>query len=175
MASGGFAGWLGISGTYAEWLGVWSGVASLVSLFVSSYAAWQITAVRRKVSRRVAFTALADEFLDKVGLQVAVLADLIRAYPDKRLEIVSVIRECVALLRTNKAELSRDGLAALTELQSLVSRYGKLVTATANKKNVASPEGDLDLLWQVHGAVKQCLIDYQSVVAQRRKGVVDDL
>ena len=175
MTSDGLTEWLGIPGTNADWLGVWGSVASLVSLLVSGYAAWQITAVRRKVSRRIAFTALADEFLDKIDTRITSLGELIRCYPDKRLEILSDIRESVALLGTYRAELSREGLAALTELRHYADQYRVLVVETPGESIGDDPYTLLALLWNIHGLIRNCWVDYQNVIAQRRKGVIDDL
>ena len=157
-----------------DWLGKAADFASLASLLVSGYAAWQITAVRRKVSRRVAFTALADDFLDKVGARITSLGEAIRCYPDKRLEIVSDIRECVALLGTYRAELSREGLAALSELRHHADQYRGLVVETLGG-DIGDNRALLALLWNIHGLIRNCWVDYQNVIAQRRKGVIDDL
>ncbi len=158
-----------------DWLGKAADFASLASLLVSGYAAWQITAVRRKVSRRVAFTALADDFLDRVGLRITSLGEAIRCYPDKRLEIVSDIRECVALLAAYEAELSRDGVMALSELRHHADQYRGLIAETPGEDAGNDPSALLALLWNIHGLIRNCWVDYQNVIAQRRKGVIDDL
>ncbi|MEI6558426.1 MAG: hypothetical protein WCO00_08440 [Rhodospirillaceae bacterium] len=158
-----------------DWLGKLADFASLASLLVSGYAAWQITAVRRKVSRRVAFTALADDFLDRIGSRITSLGEAIRCYPDKRLEIVSDIRECVALLGAYEAELSRDGANALSELRHHADRYRGLIVEVPGEGTEDDPSTLLALLWNIHGLVRNCWVDYQNVIAQRRNGVIDDL
>jgi len=156
-------------------LGRAADVASLASLLVSAYAAWQITAVRRKVSRRMAFTALADGFLEDIKEHVASIGEAIRDYPDKRLELLSDIRTCIALLGTYKAELSREGNEALSELRKLSAEYRALVTRATSEGSQGAPSTLIALLWNMHGLIKNCWVDYKNVAAQRRKGVIDDL
>jgi len=158
-----------------DWLGKAADIASLASLLVSAYAAWQITAVRRKVSRRMVFTALADEFLSTVGMHVASIGEAIRGYPDKRLELLSDIRACIALLGTYRAELSREGNEALSELRGLSDEYRVLVTRATSEGSKSDPSTLIALLWNIHGLIQNCWVDYKNVAAQRRKGVIDDL
>ena len=49
-----------------EIVGKIADVASLFSLAVSGYAAWQITVVKRKISRQLVFNFQADNFIREV-------------------------------------------------------------------------------------------------------------
>ncbi len=123
MASGGFAEWLGTPGTNAEWLGVWGRVASLVSLAVSGYAAWQITVVRRKVSRQILFKVQAPKLVLEVAETAKWLAESVNAADVSEQDREVKIRGCLLRLSRHETSLTNEVRQIVKTLTGLVKEY----------------------------------------------------
>ena len=110
---------------WADWLGVVGSVASLVSLGVSGYAAWQITVVRGKVSRRILFNVQAPKLASKAARIAKWLTESCDEAGVSDQDRLVEIRYFVVLLNRHQTEWPDDVRTRVLHLEKLAQTYEK--------------------------------------------------
>ncbi len=153
-----------------DWVGKAADIASLASLLVSGYAAWQITAVRRKVSRQILFNVQAPELVTLVVETANWLSGNYAGGAAVEQELLVKVGICLGRIAHHEAELSGDIRKRLKLLNSMFGEYKcpkrwvihKTQSETASDRRLRVM-GDMITEFQVLAGVLPDMIEARSI------------
>ena len=154
-----------------DWLGKAADFASLASLLVSAYAAWQITAVRKKVSRQISFNLQADEFLPEVEKALTQVRGVLESDPVDFKEAELVIRRCIARIQRTRPAMTSDIVGVMRRLEKGERDYQKLRLQPSSD---GLKDELTDRLWSLVQDIAIYVDGARDLIKERRLGGGDD-
>jgi len=145
---------------WEDWVGKPADVASLLSLAVSVYAAWQITVVRR----RIAFDVRVDEKISEIEAFVGWFDANVSVFPENQRDATFRVNHCVAWLGRIQNFMPKDVKERIRGIGKIQKRY---LLASRDEER-------LERLWELRSEVSIILALVKDSVADRRVGGIDD-